>query len=89
MNDESSNSEEKTLLERKLSAIFAGFDGSGLIIAFWMLSVLMLGGIMLLIIGALNVNWIPFFVGLISLRLYIYIAKINREYIDNLRPFDG
>jgi len=89
MNNESSNSEKKPLLERKLLAIFGGFNGFGLIIAFWMLTVLMLGGIMLLIIGAINVNWFLFFVGLISLRLYLYVAKINREYIDNLRPFDG
>ncbi len=89
MSQKSFDTSKKPLLERKLLALFGGLNGFGLIIAFWMLTLLMLGGIMLLIIGALSVNWLVFFVGLICLRFYLYVAKVNREYLDNVRPFDG
>ncbi len=89
MSHKTFDTHKKPLLERKLLALFGGFNGFGLIIAFWVLTLLMLGGIMLLIIGALNINWFLFFLGLICLRVYLYIAKINRKYIDNVRPFDG
>ena len=81
--------DSRPILERKLIAIFSGLNGFGLILMFWSLTILELGGIVMLIIGALNVNWIFFFFGLLSLRIYLYIAKINREHIDKLKPFDG
>ena len=81
--------DNRPIFERKLIAIFSGLNGFGLILMFWSLMILELGGIVMLIIGALNVNWIFFFFGLLSLRIYLYIAKINREHIDKLKPFDG
>lgn len=77
------------ILERKLSPIFSGLDGCGLVLLFWSLTIFEMGGIVMLIIGAVSVNWIPFFLGLLILRIYLYISKIDREHIEKLDPFDG
>lgn len=89
MNSPDPDPDSRPIIERKLIAIFNGLDGFGLILMFWSLMILELGGILMLIIGTLNVNWIPFFFGLLSLRIYLFIAKINREHIEKLKPFDG
>lgn len=83
------DTESRSVVDRKLLAIFNGLNGFGQILLFWTLTTLELGGIVLLIIGIININWIPFFFGLISLRLYLYFVNLNRESVDKMSPFDG
>lgn len=83
------DTENRSVVDRKLLAMFNGLNGFGQILLFWTLTTLELGGIVLLIIGIININWIPFFFGLISLRLYLYIVYLNRESVDKMSPFDG
>lgn len=83
------DTENKSVVDRKLLAIFNGLNGFGQILLFWTLTTLELGGIVLLIIGIININWVPFFFGLVSLRLYLYVVNLNRESVDKMSPFDG
>lgn len=64
-------------------------QGLGLILFYWLFLISFLTAIVLICAGALYVSGWLFFMGLLSVRFFIYLFQIGRSFLERIDPSHG
>jgi len=64
-------------------------QGSGLILFFWLFSASFLGSMVLLCLGVIYWSFGIFFLGLMGVRVFIFLFQIGGSFLERIDPSHG